>query len=108
MITIKQKDNSQKNTGKQVLYPRYSRAQAYRLWKQGIMTENCYLFNYMNSEERAEYYRQKRLEEIEKQKAKQKEIADQKKQEKADLEKLEKDVYTAIDKGLSKFFDNKH
>lgn len=108
MISIKQRNPDESNSNKKSICPKWSKGQAYRMWKDGTISESYYTANYMDSEERAEYYRYKRQEEIENTKAKQKETAEQKKKEKADLDKLEKDIYTAVEKGLSAFFEKRH
>ena len=47
------------------LYPKYSRATAYRLWKQGKMPDSFYIPNYMTPEEAWEYKQQKAREMVE-------------------------------------------
>lgn len=69
-------DNSKDSkTDNKYIAPKYSKATAFRLWKEGILTEAYYTSNYMDSAERSEYYRYKREQEINEQlnKAKQKE-----------------------------------
>lgn len=41
----------------ETLDPRYSRATAYRLWKEGKMPDSYYIPNYMTPEEAWEYHR---------------------------------------------------
>ena len=85
----------------ETLDPRYSRATAYSLWKEGKMPDSYYIPNYMTPEEAWEYHRQKIREETERilaEKAWQKQM--EKEFEKNIAPKIEKTI-TDLLKGLS-------
>lgn len=44
--------------------PKYSKETAYRLWKNGILSDSYYTMNYMNEDERAAFRQWQRDEQI--------------------------------------------
>lgn len=85
------------------LYPKYSRATAYRLWKQGKMPDSFYIPNYMTPEEAWEYNQEKKRQRIE-------EARKQAEQERAFQEavkaEVDKKIFPTLEQYLDKMFDD--
>ena len=74
--------------------PRYSRETAYRLWKNGILSDSYYTINYMNEDERAAFRQWQRDE-----------LTRYKKMKEQFDKQMEEKILAKIDKAMDQILD---